>query len=363
MSHDPAITLRHAERTLSVLIAEALACDPAFLERFLAAVSARAERAFGNGADPAVQLRPDRRSRRNGWGLRLSIGPPAERKAVLIAHLHRYETAVASAAREAARRVAADGTAPGGVATVWIAPQAAIGAVPRDQVAFDAALAVEEATLWLAERAAAATGELADRLVFQLSLLAANAEAALEAERALEAAEHPFTRDYIAFMATHPNAPPLDAATTAARGLPALTTVQFDEDALPAWPFMPRTRLIHHLRAGAATVLIEGWGERAERVAQAMEPSLAETEFTLAPARGGPDNAVQGLFLVLEVPALDPARGFDAQRGAAERCVAGLHDLRRWYARRKPVARYWAEAAGWREPVGQGRLRGTPLAL
>lgn len=363
MSHDPAITLRHAERTLATLLSESLACDSKFLSRFLGAVSARSGRPLGNGAEPSVQLRPDRRSRRNGWGLRVNVGPRTDRKTLLIAHLHRYETAVARSAREAARCVTAEGTAPGGVTTVWIAPRAAIDATPSDRIDFDATLAIEELTLWLAERAAAARGELADRLAFQLALLAANADATREAERLLAEAEHPFTRDYLAFMATHPNAPPLEAAMAAAHGLPSLTTVHFDEDALPAWSHMPRVRLIHHVRAGAATVLIDGWGESAETVAQAMGPALSDTEFALTPARGGPDNAVVGLFLVHDVPALDPGRDFDEQRGAAERCVAGLDDLRRWYSRRESVARYWAEAAGCRESAPQTRLRGTSLTL
>jgi hypothetical protein len=349
---DRVATLRHAERRLETVLAEGLACSRPLRAWFAAACAAE----FGRELEIApggIELTPERRSAHHGWALRVVAASGGEIVVLLVAHLARHDPHAASAARAAARAEVESGAAR--ALTLWIAPAGAAVEGGRGSVGWDGVLRREAVLSALMRRAEEAEGELAARLRHQLDALA-SAEAAIEETLAqIDGAACPFRRDYLAFLAEAAPSLPVEDALDAAE--PGCGELAFDADALPRWPFMPRTRLIHHVRAGAATVLIDGWGAQAERVAHAIEPSLAGTDFALAFARGGPGDAVTGLFIVLDVPPLDPLLPFEAQRDKAERCAAGLRDIQRWFVRRRPVARYWAEAAGETVEAESGRLR------
>jgi hypothetical protein len=353
-------TLRYAERSFGVVFAEALACDDAIFGGFAAEVARQTGRPLPK-ADRTVELRPDRSTRRNGWGLRILLRGRRETAICLLAHMNRFDAAAAALAGVAAQETVVGEGDGARALTVWIAPRAALAEAPQARAIFDVLLPVESVTAALSTRAGRAEGELAARLRFQLRLIEQAQGAAASALEALDAMEHPFLRAYLAFLEARGAGFPAQRALEASLGQKRPSSIRFDADALPHWRFMPPVRLMHHFRAGAVAILIEGWSADLQGLARVMEPALRDTPFMLADAGKAPNGASLGVMIVDDAPPLDLSRPFEDQIGPAESCLGSLIGLREWYRRREGAARYWADyATGGASGCERSRIR-APL--
>jgi hypothetical protein len=350
-------TLRHAERSFAVVFAEALACDVEIFRGFATEISRQTGFDLPQHGRREVDLRPNWRTLRNGWDIRLKLRGDRGPVICLIALLSRYDSAAATLSRSAAREMENGAETGGRVATVWVAPKESIAELPRDREDYDAVLPMEAVIAALTVRARRAEGEPATRLRFQLGAVEAALKAATAALETLDAQESPFIRSYLHFLESRGVGLPTERAKEATLGRRCPMDIRFDPEALPRWRFMPPAHLTHHLIDGAASILIEGWSADVEELADVMEPTLRGTGYALAPARLGPSQAISGVMIVQELPPLDPIRPFEDQIKAAEACVAGLVAMRDWFARREAAARYWADCVDRDGPAFAARPR------
>jgi hypothetical protein len=212
---------------------------------------------------------------------------------------------------------------------------------------FDCAIPLGRVGAAVSARSAGAQGELALRLNHAGSALAEAEQAARAAARlADDGGAERFRIEYLALI--EELAPALEPPEAVP---PVLDVVEFGRDALPRWPFMPEARLTQHVRRGAASIRLTGWGAEIDGLAAVMEPALRETDFMLSAAPARAHGAPPDALVVASAPRLDPTRSIEAQFDAARDCLLILRDLQRWYESRRAAARYWAEFA---EP---GRLQ------
>jgi hypothetical protein len=206
---------------------------------------------------------------------------------------------------------------------------------------FDAAIPLGRAAEAVAARAAGAQGELAARLNHAgAALSAAETASRAAARRVDDAGAERFRIEYLALLEElAPSLPPPDVAP------PVLDVIEFGRDALPRWPFMPEARLVQHLRRGAASIRLPGWGADVDGLAHVMEPALRGTDLLLSAGPPRPDDGPPDALVVACAPRLDPARPIDEQFDAARDAALILRDLARWYESRRAAARYWAEFA------------------
>ena len=90
----------------------------------------------------------------------------------------------------------------------------------------------------------------------------------------------------------------------------------FAPDALPDWPFLPQTRIVHQLREGNANVNFYGWGDYFTNVAALIAGDLAGTPYRVVPTINKRANGRSGLMLVVDTPPINNLQSFDEQRDA-----------------------------------------------
>jgi hypothetical protein len=334
--------LRDVERDLDALLVEHCVCAPAFLDWLLTV-------ATGDPLGPrGAQASPVRKGPRsdNGADVALTLEGDGGATLVLLSNRLNPKAPLARACRAEADAAVASGRA-AAAATVLIRPGALAERCREADACFDCVIEHERVLALLEERRADATGENARRLDHHAALF----RRALEtARRVAEATPPPDAEDFLdgyleILAAVAPDLPP-GVGMRARRPGGDTPMMVFAPEALPDWPFLPQTRLAHHLREGVASVLLYGWGARLAEVAHVMEPALARTPFRLAVQPGRRQAARAGLLIVADTRPVDPARSIARQRDAVAVAIARVDLLRRWFAGHRAAARYWADAAG-----------------
>jgi hypothetical protein len=340
--------LKRAERTIEVVVAESIASAPDlfgwFMERIFDARGLKPD--FG---DADVEIGADRTSQSHGCGLRARTNFEGISYEMLVSVLFRVDTRTARAAEKAALAVHDQG---GGRTprTVLLAPQEIIEQVPAFTRAYMSLISIESFRGALAAAMMRRGDELGYRLTFQIGLVDQAIEAAYEALRHLTGVDPAFRAKWLDFLAEHvATLPTGDARSQTAE---ASDLVVFDIVALPQWPSMPRTRLVHFMRRGAAAIQIEGWGDKLGKLSEVMEPAMRRTTFRLMATRS---KNRSDLLIVADAQILDPDLAFEDQTNAAIRSANALTELQCWYKSRQSATRYWAEYAG-EEATGEGQL-------
>ncbi|TVQ54956.1 MAG: hypothetical protein EA355_10790 [Rhodobacteraceae bacterium] len=338
-----ATAIDNAERVIEVLVAENLAASKPFyawfMRRFMedsAPNTAQTERAVSLSAVGATAS--------HGAAIEI-VTRRAEARCVIVVAVATFPDVGLAAAARAVANAAKQAHEAESARTLLLTPGGAARAGDAG-APFDAVAGLEEAHEVFDAGAAAASGEMGVRMAFQRQLFrdalealsAATAGAKAPAKR--DVGGQDFREGYLAMLGRV--APQLRLRSAPEPGR-ALEKVTFAEDVLPKWGFMPRPRLTHHVREGAATLLIDGWGGDIEGLATIMEPAFANTEYKLAIAPAYGDGRRPGVRIIERLPSLDPEGPFEPQAEDAQAAIEATLDLRNWFARRQAAARYWAE--------------------
>ncbi len=352
MHRTPADAAFSAEHTIEQVLAENLACDPAFAAWFLElAMPGLAMEVAPSGVSVEMVARLPEAD--VGYDIRATVDLGPIEVGLLVAVRCDHPVLAARRAREAAADMY-DSGAVAASTTVWVAPEADLARHGDREAVYDATVALEAMAGELA-RGAAGGDELARRRAFQAGLLTRAARAVAAARQSPEEGRRDFWRPFLELVAEAAPALGVDGARAAID--PGTATLAFDAATLPRWPYMPPTRLALHLREGLASILIEDWGEDIEGLAAVMAPALDGTPYTLS-AREAGRGRPPGALILADAPPLDPDAPFDAQRRAARRCIAEADALRAWFVSRRGVARYWADfVAPGAEHAPRSRVR------
>jgi hypothetical protein len=120
-------------------------------------------------------------------------------------------------------------------------------------------------------------------------------------------------------------------------------TMIFAPEALPNWPFLPQTRLVHQLREGNANVNFYGWGKHFSHLAAVMASALVGTPYRPVPTVNKRVGGNSGLMIVADTPMIDNLLGFDVQREDILKGMKVTSELREWIRSNKRAIEAWAK--------------------
>jgi hypothetical protein len=125
----------------------------------------------------------------------------------------------------------------------------------------------------------------------------------------------------------------------------------FDPSALPKWPFMPQTRLVHQLREANANINFYGWGDHFSEVAGEIAAVLKNTGYRLIPTVNNRVGGDSGLMIVASTPPVDSLASFDAQREAIVEGARITARLKDWIWSNEATIRRWAQLVSADEKI------------
>jgi hypothetical protein len=344
---DTMLTLTHAtERDVDLLLVEELKCSPAFVAWFAGRVGATLGSSFAwEGSSVAHSKR--RLHNRREIDITLHLESGAGRVTILIenkldtdpqprqaeSYLEEAAALVTSGEAEAAH-------------TVLVAPQAYLKRASDFTQKFNSAISYEDISQFISDRSHREVGELAARLEHRRALLD---QAITKARRGYEAVPvseiAAFNAQYVGLLREFGvNLEP--GPTMLKEGRPGESkTMIFAPAALPKWPFLPQTRLVHQLREGNANINFYGWGGLFTRLAGVMAPDLEGTSYRPVPTVNKRIGGNSGLMLVADTPPIDNLMSFEEQQDRileGARITSGLRD---WFVGHKSAVERWARVA------------------
>lgn len=210
---------------------------------------------------------------------------------------------------------------------------------------FDACISYEDVSEYFLVRSARETGEVGMRMRHRYDLMI---QAITKARRGYEAvpldAIEQFNAKYVALIRDEGLA--LEPGPSMLKpGRPGESkTMIFKDSALPKWPFLPQTRLVHQLREGNANINFYGWGAYFSQLAAIMTMDLADTPYRLVPTVNKRPGGRSGLMLVVDTPPVDNVRGFEEQRQEIVEGARKTACLRRWFIEHRDTVERWAAA-------------------
>ncbi|EYD74061.1 hypothetical protein Rumeso_04432 [Rubellimicrobium mesophilum DSM 19309] len=216
--------------------------------------------------------------------------------------------------------------------------------------AFDAWVSYERIAAFLAERADRTTGEIAARLRYRARLM----RQAIDKQRrgyapVIHPAKQAFSARYVELLKVE--APSLVPGPSMLKDGPAESrTMIFGPESLPAWPFLPQTRIVHQLRAANANVNFYTWGDHFAELSKHMESAIVDNGFRLEPTVNRRAGGRSGLMVVADTPKVDLLADFDIQIEAIRAGIAAARRLQAW------VRSHRAELQDWSQVVS--RLEG-----
>jgi hypothetical protein len=338
------LTLTHAtERDVDLLLVEELKCSPDFVAWFVGRVGVTLETPLlWKGSSVAHSKR--RLHNRREIDITLQLESGIGRTIVLIenkldtdpqpqqaeSYLEEAAALVTSGFAEAAH-------------TVLVAPQAYLIRASVFTSKFDSAVSYEEIAKFISVRALREVGELGVRLKHRHALLD---QAITKARRGYEAVPvvqiEEFNAQYVG-MLQHFGIDLEPGPSMLNEGRPGESkTMIFASAALPKWPFLPQTRLVHQLREGNANINFYGWGGLFTRLAGVMAPDLDGTPYRPVPTVNKRVGGNSGLMLVVDTPPIDNLKSFQEQKDQILEGARITADLRQWFVDHRTAIERWA---------------------
>lgn len=133
-----------------------------------------------------------------------------------------------------------------------------------------------------------------------------------------------FNKRYVALAAEMaPQLKPGAAMLKEARPSESKTQI-FSSDILPRWPFLPKMRLVHQLRAGNVNFCLAGWKQRQDAIKATFDVVIDAGPIFL-------DTSPKGaLMFRVGTPMVDNMRDFETQRAAASKGINAASQLLAW---------------------------------
>jgi hypothetical protein len=346
-SIDTMLTLTHAtERDVDLLLIEELKCSPAFVSWFAGRVGDASATPFTWTGSGVVHSRRRLHNRRE-IDIALHLESKTGQTIVLIEN--KLDSAPqprqAESYLEEAIALVASGEAVA-AHTVLVAPQAYLNRASDFAGKFNSAVSYEEIARFIADRALGEQNELAARLEHRRALLV---QAITKSRRGYEAVPVPeieaFNARYVGLLEEFSiNLEPGPSMLKEGRPGESKTMI-FAPAALPKWPSLPQTRLVHQLREGNANINFYGWGELFTRLAGVMAPDLSGTPYRPVPTINKRAGGNSGLMLVVDTPPIDNLKSFEEQLDRILEGAKITSRLREWFVDHKSAIEHWARAA------------------
>jgi hypothetical protein len=344
---DTMLTLTHAtERDVDLLLIEELKCSPAFVAWF----AGRVGEALGTTMVwkcSSVAHSKRRLHNRREIDITLHLESGTGRTVILIEN--KLDTdpqpRQAESYLEEAAALVKSGEAKT-AHTVLVAPQAYLKRASDFTGKFSSAISYEEISQFISARSCREEGELAARLEHRHALLD---QAITKARRGYEAVPlseiEAFNAQYVGLLREFGiNLEPGPSMLKEGRPGESKTMI-FAPAALPKWPFLPQTRLVHQLREGNANINFYGWGGLFTRLASVMAPDLKGTPYRPVPTVNKRIGGNSGLMLVVDTPPIDNLMSFDEQQDRILEGARITSDLREWFVGHRSAIERWAREA------------------
>ena len=337
------LTLTHAtERDIDLLIIEELKCSRVFVEWFIGEIARHTgiEESF----DCFDVIHSKRRIHtRREIDITLTLSSGKRRVVALIEN--KLDTAPQPKQAESYRDEAAALVA-GGADAVWtvlVCPYSYAGQKEGFSAGFDCVVTYEAIATHLSERSETTGGELAARLVHRAKLMD---QAVTKARRGYEvvplAPIGRFAARYVELLRSDGvDLPPGPAMLRSEAGGESKTMI-FSPSALPGWPFLPQTRLVHQLREANANICLYTWGDLFTHLAGVIATDLLGTPYRLVPTINKRSGGRSGLMLVADTPVVDNLANFDEQIESIREGQRVTLALRDWFSARSSVVERWA---------------------
>lgn len=342
---DTMLTLTHAtERDVDILLIEEMKCSPIFVGWFSGLVAAKMSTAIPCDTSSVVHSKRRIHNRRE-IDITLSIRGGGRRAILLVENKldSGAQPFQAESYRSEAEFLVSHGEADA-VFIVLVAPEAyAAGAGPF-LAKFDCLITYEAIAEFMDGRVRKESGELKDRLLHRQHLVQQAITKARRGYQAVPMVEiEAFNAKYVALLAEA--SINLEAGPSMLKeGRPGESkTMIFAPGALPKWPFLPQTRLVHQLREGNANVNFYGWGRHFSYLATLMAPVLVSTPYRPVPTVNKRVGGNSGLMIVADAPMVDNLLGFDEQREAILEGMRVTAGLREWFLSNERAIAAWAK--------------------
>lgn len=227
--------------------------------------------------------------------------------------------------------------------TVLICPRAYAEKCSEFAQRFDSTIMYEDVVGFLRARSTQETGELAERLIHRCALLE---QAITKARRGYEAVPMEeignFSAQYVALLRSRRI--DLQPGTSMLKAGPGESkTMIFANGSLPAWPFLPQTRLVHQLREGNANICLYGWGNHFSRLAGVIGPDLDGTPYRVVPTINKRANGNSGLMIVCDTPKIDNLASFSDQEASVVVGMEATLALKLWFSNARASVQRWAQ--------------------
>ena len=340
MNNDTFLTLTHAtERDVDLLLIEELQCSAEFVKWLVGRVTS-------DVIERSSVLHSRRRiHNRREIDITLTIERQAGQMVCLIENKldTQEQPRQAESYREEASALVADGRATS-VHTILICPRQYAAAASTFARKFDHVIAYEDVADFLTLRASQVSGELRARLLHRRSLMD---QATTKARRGYEAVGlvdiDRFLEKYLGMLREEAIA--LEPGPSMLKsGRPGESrTMIFAPSALPKWPFLPQTRLVHQLREANANINFYGWGDHFNEVAGDIAADLKNTGYRLIPTVNKRVGGHSGLMIVASTPPVDSLASFDDQREAIVEGARVAARLKDWIWSNKDMIRRWSQ--------------------
>lgn len=330
---DGFLTLTHAtERDVDLLLIEELKCSEGFVRWLVTEVGKRIGVDLGHTSS-SVSHSKRRIYNRREIDITLELVGAAGRTTFLIEN--KLDTGAqplqAESYAEEIRDLVSTGSADRAF-SILIAPAAYLASAPGFSAKFSCSIAYEDISANFRQRASQADGELASRLSHRTDILE---QAITKARRGYQAVPlvqiEAFNAKYVALL-TSAGIDLEPGPSMLKEGRPGESkTMIFSPSALPKWPCLPQTRLVHQLREGNANINLYGWGDHFSHLAQILAPVLVGTVFRPVPTVNKRIAGKSGLMIVADTPSVDNLEGFDAQREAIMAGMKTTKSLQAWF--------------------------------
>ena len=342
---DTMLTLTHAtERDIDLILIEELKCSVEFVKWFSNKISADINVSLVWSASNVVHSKRRLHNRRE-IDITLYLESPDRRTIILIEN--KLDTAPqprqAESYLEEATALVNSGEA-SAVYTVLVAPRAYLDQASVFARKFNTTISYEDVAQFFTYRAGKELGELAHRLSHRHALLD---QAITKARRGYQAVRMPEVEEFNAQYVSLLRSSGLDlepGPSMLKEGRPGESkTMIFAPTALPKWPFLPQTRLVHQLREGNANINFYGWGNFFTRLASVIAPDLEGTPYRPVPTVNKRVGGNSGLMLVVDTPPIDNLLSFEDQR---DRILEGAQitaNLKKWFVAHRNAIERWAQ--------------------
>lgn len=328
---------RATGRDMDLFLVEELSSSPDFIEWLLLRVGI-------SEADRGTAITRTRTRRRSGCGdTEICLTVDTKNGPAILLIENRMEPGDAPdhiSTFQAEARTLKDGFVQ--TATILVTPSHAVDQADDADQPFDHVVRYEEIASFLEQRAAEVVEELSRRLTHRAQLIKALAARKCHQQKtALQSGKQRFAARYIQQVSQ--DAPELIPGPGMMRkGTSESTTMIFDPETLPNWPFLPRMRIAHHLREGKAKITFYSWGECYTALAALAGGDLAGSGISVQP--GGTSRKAGGsaLTLVADAPRIDHLKAFDDQLDEIRAGIGATRAMLAWVKSHEAQVHRWS---------------------